>query len=166
MRNGKVPAWGGVLRQYVAPVMEVKAQSVPQLKITKSLLPIESTPAGEKALKASTHFKKGDRIRVTLTLEADRDMDYILIRDSRGGCMQPADQLTEYEVQNGLWILRETRTSATNLYLTRLPKGKFIITYDVFADRDGDYSTGIATAQSQYYPLITAHSAGCVVKVD
>ncbi len=166
VRNGKVPAWGGVLRQYVAPVMEVKAQSVPQLKITKSLLPIESTPAGEKALKASTHFKKGDRIRVTLTLEADRDMDYILIRDSRGGCMQPADQLTEYEVQNGLWILRETRTSATNLYLTRLPKGKFIITYDVFADRDGDYSTGIATAQSQYYPLITAHSAGCVVKVD
>ena len=80
--------------------------------------------------------------------------------------MQPESQLTSYTLENGLWILRETRDSATNFYITHLPKGQYIISYDVYADRDGEYSTGIATAQSQYYPMITAHSAGCVVKVN
>lgn len=80
--------------------------------------------------------------------------------------MQPADQLTSYEINDGVWLLRETRNTATNFFITRLPKGKYVISYEVNADRDGEYSTGIATAQSQYYPLITAHSAGCMVNVE
>lgn len=164
--NASTPAWGGVLRQYVAPIRNIKAHSVPQLKVTKRLLPIETATGGEKAHAASTSFHKGDLIRVTLTLETDRDLDYVLINDRRGAFMQPAEQLTTYTVENGLWLLRETRNTATNFYLTRLPKGEYILTYDVYADRDGEYSTGIATAQSQYYPMITAHSAGCLVTVE
>lgn len=166
VRQDGVPAWGAVLRQYVAPAASVKAQSMPQLSVTKQLLPIEMTQGGEKAGKSTTSFSKGDLIRVTMTLVTDRDLDYVLIRDQRGAFMQPQSQLTSYTVEDGLWVLRETRNSATNFYLTHLPKGQYIITYDVYADRDGEYSTGIATAQSQYYPMITAHSAGCIVKVE
>ncbi|MDE5902685.1 MAG: hypothetical protein K2H21_05650, partial [Muribaculaceae bacterium] len=166
VRQDGVPAWGAVLRQYVAPAASVKAQSMPQLSVTKQLLPIEMTQGGEKAGKSATSFSKGDLIRVTMTLVTDRDLDYVLIRDQRGAFMQPQSQLTSYTVEDGLWVLRETRNSATNFYLTHLPKGQYIITYDVYADRDGEYSTGIATAQSQYYPMITAHSAGCIVKVE
>ena len=165
-RQASTPAWGGVMRQFVAPAKDVREASVPQLKVTKRLLPIENTPGGQVASNASTSFSKGNLVRVTLTLECDRDLDYVLINDRRGAFMQPADQLTRYALQNGLWILRETRDTATNFYLTRLPKGQYIITYDVYADRDGEYSTGIATAQSQYYPMITSHSAGCIVTVE
>ena len=165
-RQASTPAWGGVMRQFVAPAKDVREASVPQLKVTKRLLPIENTPGGLVASNASTTFSKGDLVRVTLTLECDRDLDYVLINDRRGAFMQPADQLTRYSPQNGLWILRETRDTATNFYITRLPKGQYIITYDVYADRDGEYSTGIATAQSQYYPMITSHSAGCIVTVE
>ncbi|MDE6010837.1 MAG: hypothetical protein K2F87_05290, partial [Muribaculaceae bacterium] len=165
-RSGPSPAWGGTLRQYVAPIKDIRAHSIPQLKVTKRLLPIEHTTAGEKAGKASTSFRKGDLIRVTLTLETDRDLDYVLINDRRGAFMQPQDQITSYTVENGLWILRETRNTETDFYLTSLPKGVYIITYDVFADRDGEYSTGITTAQSQYYPMISAHSGGAIVTID
>lgn len=165
-RSDAVPAWGAVLRQYVAPAASVSAQAMPQLGVTKQLLPIEIAQDGEKAMTASTKFRKGELIRVTLTLVSDRDLDYVLVNDRRGAFMQPESQLTSYTLENGLWILRETRDSATNFYITHLPKGQYIISYDVYADRDGEYSTGIATAQSQYYPMITAHSAGCVVKVN
>lgn len=164
-RHPGLPAWGGVLRQYLMPAADVKAADVPQLSVTKQLLPITLTASGEEAGKNSGKFRKGDLIRVTLTLQSDRDLDYILIRDCRGAFMQPKEQLTQYEVNDGVWVLRETRRSATNFYLTRLPKGSYILTYDVYADRDGEYSTGIATAQSQYYPMITAHSAGALITV-
>lgn len=165
-RSASTPAWGGVMRQFVSPVKDVRMASVPQLKVTKRLLPIETTSSGQVASKESTLFSKGDLVRVTLTLEADRDLDYVIVNDRRGAFMQPTEQLTDYTLQNGLWILRETRNTATNFYLTKLPKGSYIISYDVYADRDGEYSTGIATAQSQYYPMITAHSAGCLVTVE
>lgn len=165
-RLASTPAWGGVLRQHVAPVKDVKMASVPQLKVTKRLIPVVNSSSGQVASKAATRFSKGELVRVTLTLETDRDLDYVIVNDCRGAFMQPADQLTEYTFQNGLWILRETRNSATNFYMTSLPKGSFIITYDVYADREGEYSTGITTTQSQYYPLITAHSAGCLVSVE
>lgn len=164
-RPAGVPAWGGVLRQYLMPAAEVKAASVPQMSVTKQLLPITLSTSGEVAGKDTGRFSKGDLIRVTLILQTDRDLDYVMIRDCRGAFMQPKEQLTQYEVNDGIWVLRETRNTATNFFLTRLPKGQYILTYDVYADRDGEYSTGIATAQSQYYPLITAHSAGALITV-
>ena len=164
-RQAGEPAWGGVMRQAVRKPSEVKAQGVPQLKVEKMLLPIDEQGGRQIAGKAATHFRKGDRIRVTLTVVTDRDLDYVMLTDRLGAFMQPAEQLTSYELNDGVWLLRETRRAATNFFITSLPKGKYVISYDVTADRDGEYSTGIATAQSQYYPLITAHSAGAVVTV-
>lgn len=164
-RHGETPAWGGVISQYVAPIAEVKAADVPQLKIEKRLIPISVTEKGVKGGKDTGSFKKGERIRVTLTVTTDRELDYVLISDKLGAWMQPAEQLTRYEWQDGIGFLRETRQSDVNFYITRLPKGKFIINYEVNADRDGEYSTGIAAAQSQYYPLFTAHTAGRVIQV-
>ena len=40
-----------------------------------------------------------------------------------------------------------------------------MISYDCFAGNAGECSLGIATAQSQYAPVITAHSAGAVITV-
>lgn len=165
-RHGSVPAWGGIMSQYVAPAADVKAQSVPQLKITKELLPIEAS-AGQSVVGNSTDkFSKGERVRVSLTVETDRDLDYVMISDRLGAWMQPAEQLTRYDLEDGLWVLRETRRDKVNFYITKVPKGRYIISYEVNADRDGDYSTGIASAQSQYYPMISAHSAGCIITVE
>lgn len=165
-RHGDVPAWGGVMCRYVAPIKEVKAIDVPQLKIEKALLPVSTDANGKRASSASTRFVKGERIRVTLTLTADRELDYLFISDRLGAWMQPVAQLTHYTRQDNLWYLMETRNSAVNFYITSVSKGRYILTYEVNADRDGEYSTGIAEAQCLYYPMITAHSAGAVITVE
>ena len=110
--------------------------------------------------------KTGDRIRVTLTIVCDRDMDYVAVTDGRSACLEPAEQLSGYTSSDGLWFYREVRNDATNLFIPFLPKGTHVISYDCFADREGTYSLGIATAQSQYAPMIVAHSAGALITVE
>ena len=163
---GVMIAWGGILSRRIQDVAKVKAQSVGQLKITKSLAPVELTSAGEIVGKPAVHFRKGDRIRVTLTIATDRELDYLLIRDNLGAFMQVQEQLAEYGVKDGVWMLSEPRTASQNFYITAMPKGKHVITYDVTAARDGEYSTGIAEVQSLYYPMISARSAGAVVNIS
>lgn len=160
------PSWGGVMRQYLDKPSRVKAKSVDRLKIEKSLLPIEATESGYHAGNPSAHFKKGDRIRVTLTVANDSNLDYLMISDRMGAFMQPKDQLTEYITNDGIPMLRETLISSTNFYIMSLPAGKHIFSYEVTADRDGEYSCGISEAQSQYYPMITAHSGGMTVIIS
>ena len=87
------------------------------------------------------------------------------VTDSRAACLEPAEQLSGYTASDGMWFYREVRNDATNLFIPFLAKGTHVVTYDCFADRDGEYSLGIATAQSQYAPVIVAHSAGAEIIV-
>ena len=92
-------------------------------------------------------------------------MDYVAVVDNRGACIQPDEWLSGYGLCGELWGYRETRDDKTSLFFEFMPKGVHVITYDCHIDRAGDYSTGIATIQSQYAPQNVAHSAGQVLKV-
>lgn len=157
-RPGGVPAWGGIISAYIAPFKDIKPRSMEQLKIVKALYPVLTDSIHTSVGNASDRFAKGERVRVTLTLATDRDLDYLQIRDDRGAWMEPREQLTGFRNEDGVWYVLEQRTSYTNIYIYHLPKGIHILSYEVTADRDGYYSSGTATAQSQYYPLITARS--------
>lgn len=135
-----------------------------ELKISKQIVKVEDTPDGTVAISDSPTV--GDRIRVTITLTADMDLEYVTVTDGKAACMQNVNSLSGYELNGGLWLYREVRTESTNLFIPYLPKGTYMITYDCYIDRAGEYSGGIATAQSQYYPLITAHSGGILIDVS
>ena len=153
------PAWGGVVSQYVAPILDVKSEGVPQLRIEKNVYSID----GSKA--EAGNLKVGDRVRVTLSITTDRDMDYVAVIDNRSACLEPADQLSGYTASDGVWMYREVRNTQTNLFIPFLPKGTSVISYECFVDRAGEYTLGIAQAQSQYAPVISAHSAGVKLTV-
>ncbi len=157
------PAWGGVISQYLAPISEVKAEKCPNLKISKQLLVVKDTSAGEIAKEGMIHV--GDKVRVTLTITCDKDMDYVALVDERGAFLEPAEQISGYTFNGGLATYMETRDSKTSFFIEFLPKGVSVLTYDCYADREGEYSVGIASIQSQYSPLQVAHSAGKIVTV-
>ena len=52
------------------------------------------------------------------------------------------------------------RDAVTSLFVEYLPKGTHQFSYDCIVTQTGDFSVGIATAQSLYAPVIVAHSAG------
>lgn len=154
------PAWGGVVSQYVAPILDVKSEGVPQLKIEKNVYSIEDGKT------VSGNLKVGDRVRVTLSITTDRDMDYVAVIDNRSACLEPVAQLSGYAASDGVWMYREVRDTQTNLFIPFLPKGTSVISYECFVDRAGEYTLGIAQAQSQYAPVISAHSAGVELSVQ
>lgn len=157
------PVWGGVVSQYVAPITEVKSEATPNLKIEKSVYVVTDTPSGESVTKGPV--KVGDKVRVTLTLTCDKDMNYVALTDERAACLEPAAQISGYEFIDGLGMYREVRDTQTGFFIDFLPKGVNVITYDCYADRSGTYTLGIVEVQSQYSPLQTAHSSGREITV-
>lgn len=124
---------------------------------------MNDTPSGVVAKEGEIHV--GDKVRVTLTLTCDKDMQYVALIDERGAFLEPVEQISDYSFRDGLAAYQETRDTRTSFFIEFLPKGVNVITYDCYADREGEYSVGIASVQSQYSPLQTAHSAGQLIRV-
>ena len=163
-RYGYNPAWGAVYYQYNAPMNEVKKASSSDVKLEKRFYRYDSN--GNLESVAASQFKVGDKIQVRISVTTERDLSFVTLTDERPAMFEPKDQLPVYEWKEGACYLRETRDSATNIFFSRLNKGTRIITYDVFVNNSGTFSSGIATLQCQYAPQITAHSAGTTVTAE
>lgn len=160
-RSGNGPAWGGVVAQYVAPILDVRQAKTPQISIAKNVYVIKNDSTGSTASAGS--YAVGDKVRVTLTIITDRELDYVAVTDPRAACLEPVVQLSGYTSSDGVWYYCEVRDAQTNLFIPYLSKGTHLISYECTIDRAGSYSLGVANAQSQYAPTITAHSAGQLI---
>ena len=167
VKSGKHQAWGGIVAKYISPIEDVKEFSESDVTVSKRILTVEQDGDGTEVrpLGKNDSVAIGQRLRVQLTVTSERDIDYAVITDERGGCMALADQLSHFVWQDGTGFYREVRDGSTNFFLPRLPKGDFILEYDCFAGQEGTFSIGIATLQSLYAPSLSAHSAGAQIQV-
>ncbi len=163
LRSSVGPAWGSIVSQYVAPILDVKSNGIPELSVEKNVYKVSTD--GSETIAKSGIFKVGDKVRVTLTVRSDRDLEYVAIIDARSASLEPSEQLSGYSSSDGIWMYKEVRDDSTNLFIPFLPKGTHLISYECFIDRVGEYSLGIASAQSLYAPGIAAHSAGSEIIV-
>ena len=167
VKSGKHQAWGGIVAKYISPIEDVKEFSESDVTVSKRILTVEQDGDGTEVrpLGKNDSVAIGQRLRVQLTVTSERDIDYAVITDERGGCMALADQLSHFVWQDGTGFYREVRDGSTNFFLPRLPKGDFILEYDCFAGQEGTFSIGIATLQSLYAPSLSAHSAGAQIQI-
>lgn len=165
-RSSASPAWGGVISQYVAPILEVKAADVPDMSIRKEIVALVQGDGGQLVPKEGAVLTPGMKVRVTLTISVGRDMDYVAVSDERSACLEPVDQLSGFRTSDGLGFYREVRDETTNLFFSNLSKGSHVISYDCNVSQTGEFSCGIATVQSQYAPSVVAHSAGSTITVE
>lgn len=162
-RKGNNPAWGSIFCQYNAPMKSIKSVSTDGLSIEKSLY-IQSPTANGKATKA-TLLRVGDKVKVQFLIKTAKDLDFVNITDERCASIEPVNQLSDVDIQDGIMFYRELKSSSTNLYFAHIPKGTHIVSYDVYVTAEGVYSLGIATIQCQYAPQFVAHSAGSTITV-
>ncbi len=101
-----------------------------------------------EVLNSSQQLHVGDRIVVRVTIEADRDYDFVQVEDRRAACLEPVNQLSGYHW--GYYIAPQD--NATNYYFDRMRKGTHVIETEYYIDRAGDYTTGTCTAQCAYSP--------------
>lgn len=160
-RQGDYPSVGGVVMMRVLPMADVKAVTGGGIAVEKSL----SVFSGGQWIPSGS-FKVGDRVKVTLTLKVSDAVSYVVIQDLRPAGMEPVSQLPTPVWADGLCFYRENGDSQTNLFIRDLPRGNYVLEYDLFATQGGTYSSGVAQVQSLYNPTVAAHSAGMTVTVE
>lgn len=160
-RQGDYPSFGAVVTMRRAPLDEIKAVGCRELSVEKRM----SVFNGEVWVPAD-NFKVGDRVKVTIVLKADADMDYVVIQDFRAAALEPVEQLPEPVWSEGLCFYRENRDAQTNIFINRMPRGTYVLDYELFATQSGTFTSGAASVQSQYNPAIAAHSAGMLINVN
>ena len=129
-------SWGAVYAEFKQPVSE-----------------IASLESGIKVSRKVENLKKakvGDKIKVIITITADRDYDFVKIVDKRAACLEPVNQLSGY--QWGMECYVSPKDNTTNFYFDRLSKGKHFVEMEYFIDRKGDYQSGSCTAECTYSP--------------
>ncbi len=163
-KPGNNPSWGAVYAQYRDRMTNISAASCPELSIEKVLYRREISGSEVKWAEAN-ELKIGDVVQVNLTVTVGRDMDYVAIIDNRGACLEPAEQIPTPIYSEGICFYRENRDSYTNIFITHLPKGTYRLSYEMYVNNAGTFSAGIASAQSQYAPALSAHSSGTTLSV-
>lgn len=159
--NGVTPSYGSIIAIGTQVAKEVKAKAGRGLSIEKRFL-VERDGAWIE----TRSFTLGERVRVQLTVKADRDLEYVSIDDERGATLAPVDQLPGFVWNGALAFYRENLDASTRLFIGYLPKGTYHIAYDMTAAITGSFTSGVATLQSQYAPELTAHSAGTTLTVE
>ena len=158
-KEGAGMGWGAVYAQYLESMDQIGEQGN-GLSVSRQLY------KGDEALNESAPLKVGDRITVRLTVKADRDMDFVQIKDDRAACMEPLQAVSGFRWSNGLGYYQATKDASTQFFIDQMRKGTYVIEYQVYVNRTGEYQAGIATVQSAYAPEFGGHTGGYRVMVE
>ena len=129
-------SWGAVYAEFKQPVSEIAS--------------LESGIKVSRKIENQKKAKVGDKIKVIITITADRDYDFVKIVDKRAACLEPVNQLSGY--QWGMECYVSPKDNTTNFYFDRLSKGKHFVEMEYYVDRKGDYQSGSCTAECTYSP--------------
>ena len=129
-------SWGAVYAEFKQPVSEITS--------------LESGIKVSRKVENQKKAKVGDKIKVIITIAADRDYDFVKLVDKRAACLEPVNQLSGY--QWGMECYVSPKDNTTNFYFDRLFKGKHFVEMEYYVDRKGDYQSGSCTAECTYSP--------------
>ncbi|MDR0232632.1 MAG: hypothetical protein LBI82_11015 [Dysgonamonadaceae bacterium] len=155
------PAYGALFWQYFEDLDKI-TQAKTGLNVEKGLFVEKVTSAGRTLgpVSADNPFKVGDRAIVRLTVRSDRDMEFVMLRDMRGSCFEPVEQISGTRWRERVVYYQSTRDASMNFFFHNLPRGTYVFEYPLFVTRTGEYSNGITTIQSMYAPEFVSHTAG------
>ena len=147
-------SWGAVYAQFFQASADISA-AASGMKIMREVL-VDSV-----SFKKTMHLKVGDKVRIRLTIIADRDYDFVQVVDKRAACLEPVSQLSGYRW--GYYIAPKDYT--TNYYFDEMAKGKHVVETEYYVDRAGVYQTGTCTVQCAYAPEYSGRTGAMVIQV-
>ena len=162
-KSSEGTSWGAVYAQFMQPTKSVEA-STSGLTVTRELIsPSGSTVSEpvEATVAEPVEAKVGDRVKMRITIIADRDYDFVQVIDRRAACMEPVRQLSGYT--QGAYCT--PKDCSTNYYIDMLSKGKHVIETEYYIDRTGTYETGLCTVSCAYAPEFRGTAKSITIEV-
>ena len=134
-KTGEGTSWGALYAQFFQHTSDIEA-SKSGISVKRELLTANDT------------LTIGQRVKVRITIQTTRDLDFVQLADRRAACMEPVQQLSGY--RNGAYV--EPKDAATHYFFHQLPKGKHVVETEYYIDRAGVYQTGTCTVGCAYAP--------------
>ncbi|MGE5425235.1 MAG: alpha-2-macroglobulin family protein, partial [Syntrophothermus sp.] len=167
-KTGDGVAWGAMYWQYFEDLDKITRAQSP-LKLEKSVTVVTVTPSGPKLVPVTnaTALQPGDKLKIRVVVTADRDLEYVHLKDMRAGALEPVaeDAISGYRFREGLGYYQSVSDVAMNFFFDYLPKGTYVFEYPLVVNAAGNYSNGITTIQCLYAPEFGAHSEGVRIEV-
>lgn len=140
-------SWGAVFVSQRAPLSSIRTTGT-GFRIKREIVTDKKT------------LNVGDRLTVRITIDADRDYDFVEVCDHRAACLEPVEQLSGYcsAITGGTarysysGYYRITHDNNTEFFFDRLAKGTHVIETDYYVDRQGTYNEGTCTVSCSYAP--------------
>lgn len=161
---------GAVYWQYFEDLDKLKESDKNQasLKLKKQLFIEKQSNKGPvlQPVNPATILEVGDKLMIRIELKADREMEYVHLKDMRASGTEPVNVLSSFKWQGGLGYYESTKDVATHFFFNWIPKGTYVFEYPVFVTHKGRFSAGVATVQCMYAPEFISHSEGSSIKVQ
>lgn len=157
--KGSGTGWASVYTQCLESMDKVKLYDGDGLRIERKYM------SGDREIDHESVLSVGDKITVSITVSADRDMDFVRIKDEKPACLEAASQLSSYSWSGGLGYYRVNKDASVEFFVDSMRKGTYTITYDAYVTRSGNYVSGSASVISVYAPQFGSHSEGFAMKV-
>ena len=158
-RKGSGTGWASVYTQCLESMDKVKLYDGDGLRIERKYM------SGDREIDRESVLSVGDKVTVSITVSADRDMDFVRIKDEKPACLETASQLSSYSWSGGLGYYRVNKDASVEFFVDSMRKGTYTITYDAYVTRSGNYVSGPASVISVYAPQFGSHSEGFTMTV-
>ena len=166
-QRGNTPAWGALYWQYFEQLDKIEGTTT-SLDVKKELYKRLTGASGNQLVQITEQnpLSVGDRVVVRLTVRADRDFEFVHLKDMRAAAFEPVNLLSGVNWQDGVLYYETSKDASTNYYFDLLPRGTYVLEYEVYVNRAGSYSNGITTIQSMYAPEFVSHTQGIRINVN
>lgn len=153
--------WGAMYWQYEQEQSKV-SNSSSGLKVTKQLF----VKTGNTMIPVTqTTLKTGDKVVTRLVVTADRNMDFVALKDLRAACFEPVDQRSGSQWKEGVCYYQTTKDASTQFFFSTLPKGTYVFEYELWVNNSGEYTSGVTSIQCQYAPEFVSYAGGEILHV-
>ncbi len=157
-RDAKGISWGALYYQYTEQMDKIPASET-GITLTRTLYKVEADGSLSE-LKKGGGVAVGDRLRVRLNVQCDRNLEYVELKEFRAACLEPVSTASGWVWTSGLSYYVAVNNSHNAVYIDRLEKGKYIIDADYYVTNPGSFTLAPSVLQCLYAPEFRATSPG------
>jgi uncharacterized protein YfaS (alpha-2-macroglobulin family) len=143
------------------------------IKVTRQYMLISRVTEKNGAISEITEplpaqpIKRGDKLRVEVSVEPDRDYQYLIIEDPLPAGFEVTIPEGERNTGSLWWCQREIRDEKAVFFVNRLEKGKKMrLTYDIRSEMFGNVGALPTVSWAMYEPEVRGHSADSKLSVE
>lgn len=162
-KTGDTPSFATVSLSYFRESADVEAGGF--LDVSATLMKREFVDNREiwTVVDADTLLKKGDRLMQRVVIETPQELDFVHVNAPRAATLEPVDILSGYRYQSGLGYYLSINDAGAGIFVDRLPKGRYTISWEITVSHSGKAVQGPVQVSCFYAPSFAGHSSAELV---